>query len=55
MYSKDKLNQAAAAVDDFMSKWLDVKVVSFDDDSDDAVKQRKKEMEKEQRKKHETL
>ncbi|HTG81794.1 MAG TPA: filamentous hemagglutinin family protein, partial [Geobacteraceae bacterium] len=53
--SKDKLNQAATAVDDFMSKWLDVKVVSFDDDSDDAVKQRKKEMEKEQRKKHETL
>jgi filamentous hemagglutinin len=49
--SKDKVTQQVAAVDDFMSRWLDLKIVSFDDDEstgsnpgtgNDKAKSRKK-------------
>ena len=30
--SKDKVVQQASVVDDFMSKWLDLRIISFDDD-----------------------
>jgi len=34
--ARDKTSQQSAALDDFMSKWLDLKIISFDDDSGPA-------------------
>ena len=47
--ARDKLAQQANAVDDFMSKWLDVKVIDFDKEEGDADKDKEDE-EKEKKK-----
>jgi filamentous hemagglutinin len=39
--TKDKLTQQTTMVDDFLSKFLDVRVISFDSDSDEIGKDKK--------------
>ncbi|KAF0219910.1 MAG: filamentous hemagglutinin family outer membrane [Geobacteraceae bacterium] len=48
--AKDKTAASTKAVDDFMSKWLDVKIISFDTDEESADKDK---MEKEEQMKKE--
>lgn len=49
--AKDKTAPQANAVDDFMSKWLDVKIINFDTDSDDGGKGMPDEQDVQKRKK----
>ena len=38
---RDQATQQVAAVDDFMSQWLDLKIISFDDDTPGTDENRK--------------